>query len=461
MLKKYIGDKRFYTMVLTVALPIMIQNGITNFVSLLDNIMVGRVGTTQMTGVAIANQLMFVFNLCIFGAVSGAGIFTAQFFGKGDQKGIAHTMRFKLYIGLLVTCIGAAVFLFAGEPLIQLYLQGEGAVEDAQASLACGLSYIHIMVLGLLPFVLVQCYAGTLRETGETFLPMLAGIIAVLVNLTFNYILIFGHFGAPALGAAGAAIATVLSRYVELAIVVIWTHMHKKKNLFAGEIYKSPKIPVQLVQRILKKGMPLMINELLWSVGIAALTQCYSFRGLHVVAALNISQTISNLFNVVYLALGSSVSIVVGQLLGANRMEEAVDTDRKMITFSTVSCLFIGGILFAAAPLFPQIYNTTDEVRALATSIIRVCAIYMPIGSFLHASYFTLRSGGKTIITFFFDSGFICCISLPVAYVLAHYTAIPIVALYFSVQMLDLMKCAIGYILLKKRVWVNNIVETT
>ena len=458
MLRKLIGDKQFYKHVLTVALPIMIQNGITNFVSLLDNIMVGRVGTTEMTGVAIANQLVFVFNLCMFGCVSASGIFTAQFFGRGDHKGVADSMRFKLYSGLLILAVGIGVFAAFGEPLVNLYLQGEGSAEDAARSLACGTEYLYIMLLGLLPFVLVQCYASTLRETGETFVPMVAGIAAVLVNLTFNYILIFGKFGAPALGAAGAAIATVLSRYVEMAIVLIWTHTHKERNPFAVSLYRTTKVPAPLVRSIIMKGMPPMVNELFWSIGVAALSQCYSFRGQHVVAATNISSTISNLFNVVHLALGSSVSIIIGQLLGAGKMEEAVDRDRKLIAFSCACCFVIGAVMFVIAPLFPQIYNTTDDVRDLAAQIIRILAVYMPFGAFLHASYFTLRTGGKTIVTFLFDSVFICCVSFPAAYFLSHFTAVPIVPLYAAVQALDLIKCVIGFILVKKGVWVNNII---
>ncbi len=459
LLKSLIGDRNFYRHVLAVSLPIMIQNFITNFVSLLDNIMVGRVGTTAMTGVAISNQLIFVFNLCIFGCVSASGIFTAQFYGRGDQRGVADTMRFKLYSGLLLCAVGIGVFALFGEGLISLYLQGEGAVEDAQASLAAGLDYLRIMLWGLAPFVLVQCYAGTLRECGQTFVPMVAGITAVIVNLSLNYVLIFGKFGAPALGASGAALATVISRYVELLIVVIWTHRHHDENPFARMTYQSAGVPRALVGKIMIKGMPLMVNELFWSLGVAALSQCYSWRGLSVVAAINISSTITNLFNVIHLALGSSVSIIVGQLLGAGDMEEAVDRDTKLIAFSTGVCLIIGAVMFAAAPLFPAIYNTEQAVRDLATAFIRIMAVYMPFGAFLHASYFTLRSGGKTIITFLFDSVFICCVSLPSAYIMAHYTAVPIIPLYAAVQAIDVIKCVIGFILVKRRVWVQNIIE--
>ena len=225
MFRQFIGDRAFYRRVLGVAIPIIIQNGITNFVSMLDNIMVGQVGTVPMSGVAIVNQLLFVFNLCVFGAASGAGIFTAQFFGSQDQEGVRHTFRFKIMVGLLLGAAGIGIFLTAGPPLINLYLTGEGSAKDAALTLAYGLRYLRVMLFGLLPFALSNAYASTLRESGQTVVPMLAGVAAVLVNLVFNYILIFGKFGAPALGVVGAAAATVISRYVELAIVAGWTHL--------------------------------------------------------------------------------------------------------------------------------------------------------------------------------------------------------------------------------------------
>ena len=186
--------------------------------------------------------------------------------------------------------------------------------------------------------------------------------------------------------------------------------------------------------------------------------QCYSVRGLQTVAALNISTTISNLFNVVFIAMGSAISVIVGQILGAGKMEEAKLVAGRMIAFSVVVCVVLGGAVAVAAPLFPKVYNTTDEVRALATSFLRIASLCMPIAAFMNSCYFTLRSGGKTVITFLFDSVFLWCVSTPVAYVLSRYTALPVVPLYLSVQLLDLIKCGIGYVLVQKGVWLNNIV---
>ena len=412
--KKYIGNAAFYKMALAVAIPIMIQNGITNFVSLLDNIMVGRVGTEQMTGVAIVNQLIFVFNLAIFGAVSGAGIFGAQYYGKGDWDGVRQTFRFKLLVCMALTVLGACIFLLFGEDLILLYLKGDGSPEQIAASLGYAKEYLLIMLVGFIPFTLAQCYSGTLRETGQTVVPMVAGVVSVVVNLCFNTLLIFGYLGFPRLGASGAAIA--------------------------------------------KKSIPLLLNETLWAAGMALLAQCYSVRGYDVVSAYNICSTVSNVFNVAFMAMGNAVGILVGQLLGAGKMEEAVDTDRKLITFSVVICIVLGGLMSLVAHLFPQIYNTSDSIRDLAASFIRICALCMPINALANACYFTLRSGGKTFVTFLFDSFYVCVLTVPMAFVLSRFTGLPIVPLFLCCQLADIGKCVVGLIMIRRGVWIQNIV---
>ena len=457
--KKYIGDRTFYRRVLFIVVPIIIQNAITNFVGLLDNIMVGQVGTDQMNGVAIVNQLLFVFNLCVWGAVSGAGIFTAQYYGKGDHEGVRNTFRAKLVLTSLVAVIGLTLFLTRGGWLITQFLHETDGIGNAERTLSYGTSYLYVMLIGLFPFVITSAYANTLRDVGETVLPMKAGIAAVAVNVILNYILIFGHFGAPRLGVVGAAAATVVSRFVEMTIVVVWTQLHKEKHPFIVGAFSTLRIPAQLMRQILMKGTPLAINEGLWALGVTMLNQNYSLRGLSVIAALNISSTISNLFSVVYLAMGDAIAIIVGQLLGAQKMEEAKDTDRKMICFSVLCCFIIGLTMSLFRNLFPEIYKTEPQVRSLAADFILIASVMMPFYAFLHACYFTLRTGGKTIVTFLFDSVFMWVLAVPCAYVLTHFTALPIIALYTVVQSLDLIKCAVGFIFVKKGVWLQNIVR--
>ena len=327
------------------------------------------------------------------------------------------------------------------------------------ATLEYGKDYLKVMLLQVFPFAVMQIYSSTLRETGETVLPMKAGIVAVLVNLTGNYILIFGKLGAPALGVVGAAIATVISRYAECLIVVVWTHTHKQRCPYIREVYKSPRIPAELVKKIVFMGLPLLVNELLWSGGMTMLNQCYSVRGLEVVSAMNISTTVSNLFFCAFFAMGNTVAIMVGQLLGAGQLEQAVEEDRKLIAFAVALCAAVGVVMAALAPAIPKIYNTTDTVRRLAEDLLLVVACTMPVHGFNNACFFTLRSGGKTIITFVFDSMYLWVLCVPLAFILSRFTAVPILPLFIAVQLPDLVKAAMGYVMVKKRMWVKNLVK--
>ena len=441
-----------------VAMPIMVQNAITNFVSMLDNIMVGRLGTDPMSGVAIINQLIFVFNLCIFGGLSGIGIFTAQFYGKGDNEGIRYTMRLQILSAAILTALFAAAFWLTGDRLITLYLHSDGGGGDIGETFRQAGKYLTVMYAGFLPFALTQVYSSTLRSCGETMVPMEAGIAAVLVNLVGNYILIYGKFGAPALGVEGAAAATVLSRFTELAITALWTHLHADRYPFITGMYRGLfRIPGRLVRTILVKAYPLLLNETLWAGAQAALTQCYSIRGLSAVASLNISQTISNVFNVSFIAMGSAIAILLGQQLGAGKIRQAREDAVRLTVFSVLICLAFGALEFAVSGLFPRMYNTSGEIRNLAAGLIRISAVLMPMYAYVNAAYFILRSGGRTGITFLFDSAFGWVVTVPVAFVLSRFTGMPLLTMYLLVQLTELLKCVIGYILVKQGGWAQNL----
>ena len=456
--KKYIGDKAFYVRYISIAMPMIIQSFITNFVSFLDNIMVGQLGTEQMTGVAIINQLFFVYALAIFGVAGAASIFGAQFYGKGDHQGHMYTFRFRLYAIAFFTIIAACLFIFCGDGLISLYLTSETGEGDPTLTLQCAKSYMKIILVGFIPFGLTQAYASIVKETGQTFIPMVAGLIGVVFNAVFDYILIFGFGPIPAMGIEGAAIATVMARFVECAIVLIWSHTHTSKNQFLTGAFKGIGLPSELFSRILIKGFPLIINEILWAAGMTALTQSYSIRGLEIVAAGNIASTISNLFNIVFIQLGGCISIIVGQYLGAGELDEAKDADNKMIFFSVACCIVMALLLFVFGRFFPAIYNTSDHIKNLATSFIYIQAFMMPFCALSHASYFTLRSGGKTIITFFFDSLFTWVIMVPCAFLLSKYSSFGIVTVFFLTSATEFIKNAVGVIMVKSNTWLNKLV---
>ncbi len=458
--KKYIvADRYFYSRVLTIVLPILIQNTITNVVSLLDNVMVGLVGTMEMSAVAIVNQLIFVFTLCIFGGLSGIGIFATQYAGANNQNGIRHCFRLKFILAVFMFIIATLIFTLLPNQLISMYIAEGTSLADTTSTLRFGKEYLAIMLIGLLPFALSQVYGGTLRELGETKLPMLSSVAAILINLVFNYFLIFGKFGFPKLGVVGAAIATVLSRFVELIILITATHIKRKKYPFIKGAYRSFYIPKNLCVDVIKRGSPLLFNEFLWSTGMAILLQCYSIRGIDVVAAANIASTVSNLFNVVFISMGTAIAIIVGQYLGANRISDAKITVWRLIFLTCALCTVVGGIMAVLSPYIPMIYNVENSVKQTATALLLISSVLMPFFAFTHNCYFTLRSGGKTVITFIFDTGFTWGVSVPFAFILANFTSLGIVTVYLLVQSIEIIKCFIGFILIKKGVWINNIIK--
>ena len=446
-------------MVLGIAVPMIIQNGLTNFVSLLDNLMIGRVGTNAISGVAIANQLIFVFWLLMFGATAGVGIFTAQYYGKGDTKGVRDTFRFKLIANTVLAVIAGVVYYLMAPVMVSWFLKGDGTPEDAAQTLQIGVSYINIIIASLVPIGLSYAYAGTLRDTGNTRVPMIASMVAIFVNLIGNAILIYGLFGLPALGANGAAIATVVSRYVELLVLMIYTGTHSAANPFIIGAFRSFRMPLKLVSQFILKTLPLMANETLWSLGMTVLNQCYSYRSLDAVAAVNIESTLWNLLTVAFVATGEAVGIVVGQKLGAGDIEAAKDYGLKMRDLTVFFGAVCGIIMMLLSPVFPLAYNTSDEVRSLAVILIFISGLVMPLMAFTHASYFIIRAGGNTLITFVFDCGYTWLIVVPLAYLLSRYTSVSVPVMMFSVQWAELIKCTVGEIMVRSGIWAKNIVQ--
>ncbi len=457
--RKLIGDKAFYRSALAIALPIMLQNGITNFVSLLDNIMVGRLGTESVSGVSIVNQFVFIFNLLIFGATSAAGIFTAQFHGAGNVKGVRQTFRFKVIINLFAGILATLVFYFFREGLINFFLHEEGTQCDLALAYSEAEGYLIVILFGLIPYSIAQAYASTLKETEETVMPLIASTVAVGVNFGFNLILIFGYLGFPALGVVGAAIATTLSRFVELFILVLYTHMKKERHEFIKGAYKELSIDAPLIKEIAKKGLPVMANELLWSMAMTYRNSCYSTRGLEAFASSTISSTVFNVFSVTYMALGVAISILVGNRLGRDDIEGAKDTATKMQAFSVFMACGIGVVLAAVSPALPLLYDVAPEVRSLATYMLLVSAILMPFFAFANACYFTIRSGGQVLATMLLDSVFMWVIVCPICFVLSSLTSISIYWLFPICQATEILKVAFGVLLLKKSNWAKKLID--
>ena len=275
-----------------------------------------------------------------------------------------------------------------------------------------------------------------------------------------NYLLIFGSFGFPKMGVAGAALATVIARYVEMIYLLGRTYRHRKQFPFVQGLFRGFRVPMSLVKQIAITGTPLLLNETLWSIGTAAVNMCYATRGLEAVAATNINSTVWNLFAIVMMAMGNAIGILSGQMLGANDIPGAKDTVRKLLFFSVSVNLVIGLLIVACSPFIPAIYNTEPTVRDTATRLLMVSGSFLPLTAYVHSTYFTIRSGGKTFVTFLFDCVFTWVVCLPIAYCLSTFTGLSVVWVFFFVSSADIIKAVIGTIMLVSGIWAKNVVGT-
>lgn len=448
MFKQFIGDKAFYKTLIAVALPIVLQQLITTSVQLVDNVMVGKLGEQAIGSVSAVNQLYFVVILITFGALGGAGIFTAQYFGSKNYEKLKQTFRFKLLTGLFLATLSLIIFSFFGIELIGLFSKNEVTVNG-------GLKYLEIIKWSAFPWILSVAISNTFREIGITKPLLKISIVAIVTNAVLNYIFIFGHLGLPAMGIVGAAYATLIARFLEFILTFILLIV--RGEVFQTKFFDLLKIDRKLLIAIILMALPLTLNEALWSSGQTVFVHAYSRRGDNALAAVTITGTISQLVFVTFGGIATAVAVMVGNTLGKNELEKAKDNAKKLIAFSVVFAMFTGVLLFILSFFIVDIYDVTNITKDIATFNIRINALFIPVYSFNVAIYFTLRAGGDTKSTFMMDAMYMWIIPVPVALMLSYLTKLPVTTMFLIVQTLDIPKMLFGLSRYKKERWVKNL----
>lgn len=445
---KVFKDKKFLTTFLSVAFPVMIQQLITFFVSLVDTMMVSGISNEAVSSVYAVNQLSFFMFVVIGGIIAGSGIFIQQFFGSKDNDRLIQTHRYKLVAGIVFLIIALPIAFLFGHYVIEFYSRNN---DNPQQILSLAKEYMPLILLGFIPYVFTASYSTSLRETGKTVEPMIASSVAVVINITLNYIFIF----LLGLGVFGAALATFIARTVEMVTLLIIAE--KRRFLNMSKIVKGFKIEPHLVRMITKNSLPLLGNEILWAGGMVLISLAYAQRS-NVLSALSIVSTMGNIFMIVFLGLSVGISVMVGNSLGANKIHEARENVYKLYVLGVVVSLAFGLIMAAFSPLIPYLFvEVSLEQKALATQLITVYASFLWAFSLSTGVYMTLRAGGKSLLTFLLDSGTMWGIVVPLAWILARFTSLPLVWIYVAVQAFDIIKCGIGLVLIKRGTWIKNL----
>ena len=450
-IKQWLGDAAFYQRLIALSLPLVLQQLITASIQIVDNVMVGQLGETAIGAVGVVNQLFFVVIISSFGVMSGSTIYMAQYFGAKNQDKLQQTFHFTLLAALAVGVLSFGLFTFADEWLIGVFTQ-------SAETTALAMEYIGIIRFGLFAFAISIAISSSLRVVGITKPILWISIITIVLNTVLNALLIFGLFGIPALGVVGAAIATLIARVIE-ALLSIW-YLIRRQSIFKLELNKLFRIEFGVVKAVVIIGLPLLLNEFFWSMGQTTFLFAYSTRGDSALAAMNVTNTISQITFVMFQAIGTAAAVFVGNKLGENALDEAELNAKRLILVATVLALLVGVIQFALSFVVLDLYSVSAITKEAAQFNIRVNAMFVALYTINVTIFFIIRSGGDTLSTFLMDSGFMWVIAVPFALVLAFFTTLPITWMFLLIQGTEFLKVSFAFSRFFQRRWIKNLANT-
>jgi putative MATE family efflux protein len=445
---KFIGTKAFYKQVLIVAIPLMLQQLVTSSVNLLDNLMVGQLGDASLSGVAVTNRFFMIAIFGTFGVLAASSIYIAQFFGAKDEDHMKQSFRYSILSAYIIMLPFVALGLLFPETILSFFTKTPAILEQ-------GAVYMRIAALTFVPLALTMALGNAMRSIGQTKIPLYAGVVSVLTNAFFNYAMIFGHFGFPAMGVAGAAWATLIARIVELTILLVV--MNYKHFPFSTRIHELFKIQKYLVRTITIKALPLTTNEIFWSAGMATLFKFYSTRGDTVLVGFQIAGTTADLFFVLFGGMAAATTVLISQPLGANKLSEARDNGYKLLGFSIFLAMVLAVLMFTSSFFVPYLYRVSEESRWIAMTQLRIMSVMFWIYMGTSECYFILRAGGDTKSTLFMDSVFMWTVNIPVVAAVTYFTKWPVFGLYLVGQSTDFFKMTLAYLLVRREKWVKNL----
>ena len=440
-------DKQFYTRLSAIALPIVLQNLLTSSLSFLDTLMIGQIGSVQIAAVGVANQIFFLVNLFIFGIASGASIFFAQYYGAKEYKELERVMGLGFTVSIIGSFLWAIVSLLFPEAIMHIFT-------DDPLAISCGAEYQRIVAVSYIFFAITMIHGFAYRSIGKANLPLKASFISLCTNAVGNYLLIFGIGPFPELGVAGAAIATLFSRFLEMVIMLYWVYKKKapfriqSKNAF---IWKS-----EFIKLYLKTSLPVLCNEMLWALGMTAYKVAYSSLGIDMLAAVNVTESIANFFFVAVMGIGNATTIVLGHTIGAGERDKAKLYASRTLKLSFLIGIVMGTLMALFAQFFASWFNITDSVKHIAVLCLLVTACLQPFKS-LNMVLFVgvLRSGGDTRYALLGETSCVWLVGVPMSFLGATLLHLPLYIVYIMVGLEELCKLAIALPRYKSGKWIK------
>ncbi|WP_352418346.1 MATE family efflux transporter [Proteiniborus sp.] len=445
-------DKDFYKKLTNIALPITLQNLIMSSVNMVDTLMITQLGDANIAAVGLANQVFFFFSLILFGVNSGSSIFVAQFWGKKDVKNIRRILGLALLICGTISIIFTIGALFVPELLMRIFTDEKDVVE-------IGVQYLRVIAISYLATAVSFTFNTALRSVGQAKVPMFVSMVALVINTVFNYFLIFGKFGFPEMGAAGAALATLIARVVEMILILYITY--NTRNALAAKLHELIDISKDFVVKYFKTAAPVIINEFFWSLGTVMYSVAYARIGKEATSAVQIANTIQNIFLVLSRGMSNACAVMIGNEIGAGNKEKSIAYARTFIIIGPALGIILGVILFTSTPLIMTLFNNVSaQVYDYTTKILMVISITMSIkiiNGLLVVGIF--RSGGDTRFSMFLEMGSVWLVGVPMAFFGALVLKVPVYWVLALVSLEEVVKAAIGIPRLLSNKWVRNVVE--
>lgn len=453
-IKKLFGDKKFYISTLMLALPVIAQNLVENLVNLIDNFMVSGLGDLKMSGTSVAGQIIFVFMILVNAVCISGGIFLTQYHGANDSKGIKQAISFKTIVSLVLLLVYLIACLLFPRQVLSLMLIGNNQKE---AIIVEGIKYMRVMSLAGLPMVVCYICASSLKEIGYVKQPLYVSFIAALINMFFNYGLIYGNLGMPRLEVVGAAIATVIARISE---ALIFLYIIKKSDAPIKTTFKELfNIDHELFVNIFKRGARIMASEAIWVLTETVTTAVYNGKGgADVVSGMSSSFTIANLYFTAFAGVNVATGVILGKLLGEGKLEEARQKRVWLSSGSLIFSLFVTLLGISTTFLVPIIYsNLSLSAQLICERMVFYMALFMPVWIVFNVQLAIARAGGDANMAFILDGLVNIIVTVPLVFFLANGTSLGPVGIYIISRFVDVAKVVACYFWLKRETWLVNL----
>jgi putative MATE family efflux protein len=451
MLSLDFKDRNFYNKMFAISVPIMLQNLMSSVLNMIDTVMVGVLGEAQLAAVGLANQVFFVFFLLIYGINSGCGIFIAQYWGSKDEDNIRRTVGFSVVVGAVVGLLFTMVALYLPRQIMQLFTVDNAVIEY-------GIIYMRFVSLGYVLTSVSIAYSFAARNIGDVRVPMIISAVALITNGVFNFILIFGYLGFPRLEVEGAAIATVLARFVETLALVYWVYVVRKNKVISPKLKDIKRLNLKYIKNILITAIPVILNDVFWALGMTMYSVAYARIGTTAIAAIQIANTAQNIFIVISIGLASSCAVMLGNEIGSEQKDKAILYAKRFLLIGTLAGVLLGILLILISPIVLMMFGNTQAVQHLAQKIMLIMGIFLWcrfMNSILVVG--VLRSGGDTTFSMVLETCSVWLVGVPLAFLGALWWHLPVHVVYTLICLEELIKGYFGIKRVRSNKWVKDV----